>query len=807
MSSIPIFAAEPPRRGPGLNQSSPDGLDGLGRLRAEIGETPSTEFASHDMPEDQASLPPWQHTTPKGTPPVDSDLGVGSNGVVTGGALDDSDVKAALAGLYGGQFPPLNASTNDDDWVAWAESLWTDYGPGMQATLHLVERNRLFYRGNQWVSSVGFGPWREPMKPRDVVRAVRNYIKPALDMRTQLLSEQRPGFSATPASGDPKAMQQAEANQVALEWSWHEQDMSAVALEAGHRVGTDGVTFMELYWDAEAGPWYEIPKYVTPENAQFPIGKKPGQKFPLGDIRTKVRSIEQVRVSPDATSNRPPMIWVVREELSKLQAIAEHGASVAKESGGGSTSDDMANVPGARGGYILPQRDELLRDHEKVIRLIVYCEPSEYLPKGLTMVAVGQQLVVEPMALPYGVIPLVRWTDGSTDPSFYPLACCMDWIEPQQRINAIVSKWLESIRKAANSNLLARGGQISGETLMGGTLNIVEVKNLAVGTPLSDAVQPIGPFDMSASAERALAQEVKNIEDLTGYNDATRGSFTADQSGRAILAVREQVERVFAPFVNAASNAMVKWAEITLAIMKANYDLPRAIAIQGENRPDRARLLSSEDLDVAAQVWVDPETLMPMPRSLRLAVLDDLLQKGMISQQEYRRRMPFAMVQNLESPDSDQSARAYRIAESIVRTGNDAAYPILWMDDEAQHQDVLERQVIFDDTLAPPVRSVAYERWMRLAQQAQMKQQGTALPPGEPQQQAPQQNAPQPAQQAQGGALPGQTTASGLQGPNRFLGPANASGVSGPVAYRPLLQTGLTDQTQAAARFEQTQPH
>jgi hypothetical protein len=436
--------------------------------------------------------------------------------------------------------------------------------------------------------------------------------------------------------------------------------------------------------------------------------------------------------------------------------------------------------------------------------MTVYCDRSEYLPKGLTLVAVGQTLVAGPIPLPYDRVPMVRWTDGSTDPAFYPLATCMDWIEPQQTINAIISKWIESIRKAANTNLLTRGGQISGETLIGGTLNLIEIKNLPGSTPLSEAVQPIGPFDMSASAERALAQEVKNIEDLTGYNDATRGSFTADQSGRAILAVREQVERVFAPFVNAASNAMVDWAEITLAIMKANYDLPRAIAIQGQSRPDLGRLLSSEDIDVAAQIWVDPETLMPMPRSLRLAVLDDLLQKQMISPQEYRRRMPFAMVQSLDTPDSDQSARAHRIAEVITRTGTDQAYPILWMDDEAQHQDVLERQIIFDDTLADPVRSVAYERWMRLALQAQEKQQGMQLPPGEPQQQP-----PQPAQPPQGGALPGQTTASGLQGPSRFLGAANAPvGPMSPVASQPLVQGGgLPDQLQAASRFEATAPH
>ncbi|GEM_PF-1024499 len=788
----------------GLLFGEEDGLDGLARLRAEAERIPGArDLSSHDHPADQAALSTEQqapttallHNDADGW---DDDPRVGAHGTLTGGPIDESYTEAALAGLYGEAFPLLKGSAVADDWVRWAESLWQRYGPGVYATLHQVERNRLFYNGNQWVSAIGFGPWREPAKPRDVVRTVRNKIKPALDMRTQILAEQRPGFNCTPASGDPQAMQRAEADQVALEWSWHEQDMAGISLEAGRRAGTDGVTFLELYWDPDAGPWYQVPRVVGPEVAEFPLGKRPGERFPLGDVRTKVRAIEQVRVSPDATSNRPPMIWVVREVIAKTQAIQEHGASVAKESGFGETSDDMQHVTAARHGYVLPQPDELLREQESVVRLTVYCDRSEFLPKGLMMVAVGQQLVVPPIPLPYGRVPLVRWTDGSTDPSFYPTAVMVDWLDAQMRINAIVSKWIEALRKGASANFLGRGGVLKGETLLGGTLNLYEV-NAPLGTPLSEVIQPIGPFDISTSAERALAQETKEIEDLTGCNDATRGSFAGDQSGRAILAVREQVERIFAPFVNAASRAMCEWAEITLAIMQANYDLPRMIAIEGADRPDLGRLLSGEDLDIAAQVWVDPETLMPMPRSLRLAVLDDMLSRGLIQPQEYRRRMPFAMVRSLEAPDDAQTARAHRIAEAIRRTGTDAAFPVLWMDDEAEHQDVLERQLIFNDSLPPQVRAVAYERWMRLGQQAELKAQGMALPPGEPQPQAPPQQS--------GGALPGQTTASGMIGPARMLGPAQAPiGPSSPVASQPMTQIGLPDQLQAAARWERTQP-
>lgn len=57
--------------------------------------------------------------------------------------------------------------------------------------------------------------------------------------------------------------------------------------------------------------------------------------------------------------------------------------------------------------------------------------------------------------------------------------------------------------------------------------------------------------------------------------------------------------------------------------------------------------------------------------------------------------------------------------------------PILWQDDEAIHQDALQRQLILPDDPKdnpPQLRSVAFERWMFLAQQAAMKAAGMAPP-------------------------------------------------------------------------------
>jgi len=50
-----------------------------------------------------------------------------------------------------------------------------------------------------------------------------------------------------------------------------------------------------------------------------------------------------------------------------------------------------------------------------------------------------------------------------------------------------------------------------------------------------------------------------------------------------------------------------------------------------------------------------------------------------------------------------------------------------WVDDESIHQDVLQRELLLQDDLAPEIIAVAMERWTALANQAQQKQGG--MPP------------------------------------------------------------------------------
>lgn len=678
----------------------------------------------------------------------------------------DQREEAAIEGLYGDKFPLLVTDPSQEDWVTWVDGLWDQHGAGQELRLRLVERNRLMRRGTQWLSSIGGGPWREPPKPRDVARVVFNMIGPALDQRVQLVMENRPGFRATPASRDVEDVKRAEAAQAALEYQFDQQNMRHVMREATYWAGTDGVSFIHLYWDPDRGPWHE---YYDGTNA------------PLGDIAPQVLRIEQVRVSAEASATQKPWYVIVRDLIPYAKAVKEYGAGITEEVSFESEGDTRYDNYGfTRLGQLYPDIEELHREQKMVRRSVVYCEPSEWLPQGLMVTVVGGNLV-HAGPLPTGCVPIIRWTDGSADPSYFPTPIMDMWIDTQMRVNAILSRWVENIRINAGPRLIAKQHGIVGETLLGGVMSVIEVKGLG---EINQIVRPVEGFSLAADAKELLDREIKNFENLSGWNEVSRGQFSSEQSGRAILAIREQLERIFAPTVNAASDAMSDWGEITLKWMKWGYDIPRSVSVMGRGRPDLAREFSSEDFDGVADIFVDPETMMPMPRSLRLFLLDDLYQKGLMPPHEYRRRLPFALTQNLGTPDEDQESRARRVCE-MLRNGQNP--PILWVDDEAIHQDVLQRELILPDDTDPMLRQMAMQRWAMLAQQASMKAGLMMGPMGA----VPQGGASAP---PQGGGQPSGTNpqTQPLQGTN-------------PSVATPAQAGGLTDEERDVRLFENTQ--
>lgn len=638
------------------------------------------------------------------------------------GRSEEEQRTALLKALLGDQCPLTfgeDVQPEDSAWADWVRSLWGSRRGAVSMHLHLVERNRLFRGGQQWVSANGLGPWREPLRPRESARIVYNLINKALDQRLQVMMDQRPGFAIQPMTSDPEDKRKAQAQQLACEYQYDQLQMDRMSREASYWAQTDGVAFWHTYWDADRGPWDDR------------LGNKAGEQAPLGDINIQTLRVEQVRVSPDATATRAPSWVLIREVIPSSEAAYRYGITGLQASNQELAQGYQTATTGesGMGAWVLSQtvvgEGDRLRDQETTERFTLYVAPQpDILPGGLQIVIVGSTAVFGPTELLFGSIPVIPVRDGSSDPSYFPRPVMEQWIDHQMRINALLSKWIENIRVNAGGRFLTRPNTISTETFLGGVTSMIEVRGAGA---MSDSIQPVSGFSVGTDVKEALALEKQAFEDASGYNSVSRGQITGE-SGRAIIASREQLERVFAPPVQALAQAYTDWAKVCLAMMAWGYDMPRALGAVGAGRPDLARAVTGKDLDGALNVKVEAATMMPMPMAFRLYLLDNWLQAGIIDVKEYRRRQQFAVARDISSPDEDQEARAKRVTDAI-RQGL-AVPEMRWQDNESIHQDVLERDILLQDDLDPTVIANANARWIQLANQAAQKQGGPM--PGAP---------------------------------------------------------------------------
>jgi hypothetical protein len=651
--------------------------------------------------------------------PTDPNAQVAPNPPEDTGSTPAEDVSALQRALYGADFPGADPNTENDmaAWASWTRGLWESRREAVQMHLHLVERNRLFRSGQQWISASGLGPWREPARPRDAARVVYNMIDKALDQRLQILVDQRPGFSVTPVTQDPDDKRKAQAQQMALEYQYEQLQMPRMAREAAFWAQTDGISFWHMFWDPDRGPWDER------------LGEVPGQRKPLGDIGCQTLRVEQVRVGPNATVTQQPHWVVVREVITRAEAAFRYGVTGLDGADSTMMSGNQPTYSGSEGigAWVLTQttigEGQRLRDEDVTERFTVYVAPhADALPEGLHLIVVGDTVVFGPSPLLWNTIPVVPIRDGSSDPSYYPRPVMEQWIDHQMRVNALLSKWVENIRVNAGGRFLTRPNTIATETFMGGVTSMIEIRGAG---PMSDSIQPVQGFSVGQDVKEALALEKTAFEDASGWNAVSRGQVTGE-SGRAIIASREQLERVFSPSVNALAQAYTDWCKVCMAGMAWGYDVPRALGAVGKGRPDLARAISTTDFDGQSDVKVEPSTMMPMPMAFRLYLLDNWLQTGVIDAKEYRRRQMFAIAKDIATPDEDQEARAKRVADAIRMGG--LVPEMRWQDNEAIHQDVLEREILLQDDLAPDIIAIAQERWTALANQAMQKQGGGAPP-------------------------------------------------------------------------------
>lgn len=104
---------------------------------------------------------------------------------------DTVDRAALQKALYGADFPGADPQSAEDmqAWSSWVQGQWESRREAVAMHLHLVERNRLFRAGQQWISANGLGPWPTTSQKRR--RSSSTLASPQTRFRSMPLASSR----------------------------------------------------------------------------------------------------------------------------------------------------------------------------------------------------------------------------------------------------------------------------------------------------------------------------------------------------------------------------------------------------------------------------------------------------------------------------------------------------------------------------------------------------------------------------------------------------------------------------------------
>lgn len=672
--------------------------------------------------------------------------------------LNDGEASSKLKKFLGADFPGLPTKAGEDGSAqkGWIKKQYAQNAEvGQIKNLH-YNRHDNFRNGRQWLSQRDTRGYREVQGDKNALRPVLNLIGPALDFRLGILMEQRPGWAYQPITTGSAGKEVAEAQQALTEYEFFKSRAWLTFLDAAFWSQTHGAAFIETYVDKSRGPEHENVEMIQEGDERYAslveLGYEQDESgaviVPLddsgnflergskvrtlheGELRHRVVLANEILVDPEARTINGPQEgarWLIKRRARDLAAVR---LELGDDKFEGDTQldgdpnyeslDDMGGrwqrglppFPGAK------QR----RNREAVWEYCVYFAKSDAFEKGAWFRIVGNKVIETSEELPGGVIPFSRFADGSADPQIKPRPVVSDYLPDQISINALLAAQLQAAR-LGGGRLIAMKNTVIEETynkIIGGMLEYSggQKPEVMAGLRASPDLMPTILF---------LIQQLENKH---GWSAIARGQVTGDGnnssmqdvSGRATLAAKELMERTFGPMVRAMAEGASEWAHVTIQLSKFIMTTDRLIPRVG--RPDLAITLSAEKLGDETLVYCDPETMIPLPRSLRNQMLMDYLQKGMITLDQFQARAPYAEVRNLTMGDTPQWERAKWINTLMEERIEDLAaiedptqiyspelgLTILWQDIPGVHKKALA-ELILNERKPWALRKMAADRW------------------------------------------------------------------------------------------------
>ncbi len=723
--------------------------------------------------------------------------------------------EAKVKQLRGEDYP--TATATEPAKVQFLRKLTEVTEPESSARHRQATRNMLYAHGRQYITFSKRTKTYEdlPLDPLEV-RVTMNYIRPVLRSKTQRMLSGPVQFEAKPDSNAMDARDRAKLGASLIQSRFEHTHMEAKLDQALELAMTGGVGVFKGFWNPDIGR-------LTPATMQFPAFEpavdqdgqpqmgpdgQPLQRqkvnpdgtpvfemgfvdadkqrvetrdqafhYRPGDTDTAVRTIFNIRITPEATAWDPGsgLRWLLESDVIAVEQAREMFTDFAPRINAMDEADAMAltleriAAGAATAGTYSSTIGNTNAPQKKTAGVLgttliqEYWElPSSCYPRGRLLVRVGEVIVFDG-EFPQGIFPYTPIFDEPAPMTPMGRPSVNDAISPQDLINRQWGSIDQEMRLAGYARYAAFDipgvpEQITPEER---TVIRVPLNTKTMNKRLSDLFHRIEPGAVGGDRWKIIDAALRALFDIFGFHEVSRGQVPPGvDSGVAIEHLLEEDRGQLAKAVRALEASLLDWGKKQLQIAVVEYGKTNVERWLPIDRPDLGYMLESVDgtnLPDPESITIQLEGFKPQSDTAYRAEIKWGLENQLLDPRQALKALDLGRGMNaVFDSESRHYARARRINIAIERgeyqvmppavpeegalpgepeslpqvVGADGMPFVLPEDDNHEIHFLVLDELILDDTKPPQVRAVAQ---LVKAERRQIVQEAAlAAPPAPP---------------------------------------------------------------------------
>jgi len=460
-----------------------------------------------------------------------------------------------------------------------------------------------------------------------------NYIKTKTIARVAKYTRSAPNPSVIPGTTDREDIFNARASQKALEYITKKAHIRERFMQVMQAVPVTGKAFMAVRWDDKIVGTSPSKNVETEEIAPT-----------LGDVSVDFCPAFELLVPDPGIEDIGSQADVIRAKLVLVKDIkARYGEAAETVSGESKDADvffyqrQIADLGSRQSGIAsgagsFGEGEE--EDKKYILRLEYFVKPCADYPQGRYVVCASRQKLWDTPNLPgsfmaiteHNPYPFVEFCDDKAPGQFYPDAFVERMIDLQREYNEYRSKVAESLTMHMFPKLVVYNqfglDENAFNTEAGERLNINGIPGVQ------------GPYyleapNVASDAWNAITHIKNEFDDVTSIYPASTGGAKGQNSGYQTSLLQEAADQVHGPAIQRNAYALEELFLKVRHLMKMFYTIPRLITIAGRNNIPEVFEFSQDSIDENADIRIEPDTMMPPLRSVRLDQIRQWAETGL----------------------------------------------------------------------------------------------------------------------------------------------------------------------------------